>query len=282
MIDVNKVQEYESLIDDPNCNENKIQDFLEKNTMFIPKRFMENHGISGNVIISKLQLGTKYETDFAFVSKCTNYWNVVLIEIEKPNKNIFNKEDNFSAEYTHAKGQINLWKESIEQDSSLKESVLKSLDNLFFPISMKNNPINFKYVLVYGRSNEINNEQRKLRFNQENNRDSDISVVTYDRLKTCWENQAYSNAIIANIKKGNKLIIKNIPECDFDTSLFAYISPSKIEISRKQIEMLKRYGYEMEEWLNNFSLYINNKQASLNNLITNPKNVFCEKRRFDD
>ena len=282
MIDVNKMQEYEFLINDANCDENKIQDFLEKNTMFIPKKYMENHGISGNVIISKLQLGTKYETDFAFVSKCTNYWNVVLIEIEKPNKKIFNKEDNFSSEYTHAKGQINLWKENIEQDSSLKESVLKSLDNLFFPINMKNNPINFKYVLVYGRSNEINNEQRKLRFNQENNRDSDISVVTYDRLKTCWENQAYSNAIIANIKKGNKLIIKNIPECDFDTSLFAYISPSKIEISRNQIEMLKKYGYEMEEWLNNFSLYINNKKASSNNLTTNLKTTSFEKLKFND
>lgn len=272
-------EEFEKLINDTNCTESKIQKFLELNTDFIPKKFMENHGISGNVIISKLKLGTQYETDFAFVSKCTNYWNVVLIEIEKPCKKIFTTSNDFTAEFTHAKGQILNWKSLICQDSSLKNNLVKSLDNLFFPMEMKNNPINIKYVLVYGRSEEINNEERKRLFNLENNQNPDIAIVTYDRLKTRWENQCYSNCIIANIQQGNKLAIKYIPDIDFDTSLFAYVSPSKIIIKDEDINKLKNYGYEMDEWKKDFRLKINNKKADLQEIGGfNTKTIFSKEK----
>ena len=62
-------KDFEEFISRSDINENDVQEYLEKNTELIPKKFMENHGISENIIISKLPIGLKYITDFAFVSK---------------------------------------------------------------------------------------------------------------------------------------------------------------------------------------------------------------------
>ena len=51
-IEKETIDQFDSLLS--SCDdENQMQTFLESNTVFIPKRFMENHGISNNVIISK-------------------------------------------------------------------------------------------------------------------------------------------------------------------------------------------------------------------------------------
>ena len=108
-------------------DENEVQDFIEKHSQFIPRKYMENHGISANVVVSKLPIGNKWQTDFAFVSKCSNYWNIVLIEIEDPKKLIFTKDDKFTQSFNYARQQVEEWKNKIKDDYTLQESIKKSL-----------------------------------------------------------------------------------------------------------------------------------------------------------
>jgi hypothetical protein len=60
------------------------QAFLEKHTPFIPREFVQNHGIGCNLVLRKLPFGADYKTDFFYFSKSTDDWNAVFIELEKP------------------------------------------------------------------------------------------------------------------------------------------------------------------------------------------------------
>lgn len=269
-------KDFEEFISRSDINENDVQEYLEKNTELIPKKFMENHGISENIIISKLPIGLKYITDFAFVSKCTIYWNIVLIEIEDPKKKMFTQADDFSADFTKAKGQIDNWKSLLNYDSNAKESLECSLKTLIVPERMRDNPINIKYVLVYGRSSEINNDIRKKKFAQLND-SSDVAVVTYDSLKNRWENTKLGNCMIANIVSGDKLSLKIVPDENFDTGIFSEIHPTKLEINNAQKNIFKKYGYQIDEWEKGYMLYVNCRLSEATGAMGN----VLGKRKFD-
>lgn len=269
-------KDFENFINKADINENDVQEYLEKNTELIPKKFMENHGISENVIISKLPIGLKYVTDFAFVSKCTIFWNIVLIEIEDPKKKMFTQKDDFSADFTQAKGQIDNWKSLLNYDKNEKELLEKSLKTLLVPERMRDNPINIKYVLVYGRSSEINNDTRKKKFAQLNG-SSDVAVVTYDSLKNRWENTKLGNCIIANIVSGDKLSLKIVPDENFDTGIFSEIHPSQLIINEVQKNIFRKYGYQIDDWEKGYMLYVNCKQSEANGTMGSVLN----KRKFD-
>ena len=104
---------------------------------------------------------------------------------------------------------------------------------------MSTNPINFKYVLVYGRSLEINNDNRKTAFNHLANDSNEFTVVTYDRLLSRWENQGSLINLIASVVDGNKLKLKYVPDLDFESTLFAYVNPSMVVIDDCCKEKLK-------------------------------------------
>lgn len=53
--------------------ENQIQEFLEENTIFIPMLFLLNHHLHMNCVISKFKLGNEFVTDFAYLTKNSDY-----------------------------------------------------------------------------------------------------------------------------------------------------------------------------------------------------------------
>ena len=72
---------------DKTVDENTMQDFLEMHTPFIPTPFMQNHGLHFNSFISKFPVGPWF-TDFAYLTKSTVEWYLVLMEIESPHKKL--------------------------------------------------------------------------------------------------------------------------------------------------------------------------------------------------
>ena len=104
-------EQYFDVIEKNGNTENQIQEFLEENTIFIPMPFLLNHYLHMNCVISKFKLGNEFVTDFAYLTKSSDYWEFVLVEFEDAKKKIFtNDKENiyFHSQFNHAYVQIPL------------------------------------------------------------------------------------------------------------------------------------------------------------------------------
>lgn len=254
-IDEILIDNFKKLINDDNKNENDIQQFLEKNTELIPLPIILNHWLHFNVVISKLKLGGGYITDFAYLTKSSDIWNLVLVELEDSKKKIFlknNENIKFSSEFNNAYDQIMEWKAYINDN---KQDVLKKVDVLRKPLS--NNSVKIKYVLIIGRNKEKDNCERRRRMFAEKSND-DIKVLTYDSLISSYERSHYkiNKLILSEWKEGFKT--KFVPE-NFDSNIFSYLSSEHLKIKDEHIKILKKQGYLIDRWLKGKSLRINGK-----------------------
>ena len=173
------LEQYFDVIEKNGNTENQIQEFLEENTIFIPMPFLLNHYLHMNCVISKFKLGNEFVTDFAYLTKSSDYWEFVLVELEDAKKKIFtNDKENiyFHSEFNHAYDQITSWKAYVNKN---REAILHQIDKLRVPLN--ENSVRFKYVLVIGRNAEKNNsEKRRAMFAEKS--DNDIRVMTYESL----------------------------------------------------------------------------------------------------
>lgn len=183
------LEQYFDVIEKKSNTENQIQEFLEENTIFIPMPFLLNHHLHMNCVISKFKLGNEFVTDFVYLTKSSDYWEFVLVELEDAKKKIFtNDKENiyFHSEFNHAYDQIISWKAYVNKN---REAILHQIDKLRVPLN--ENSVRFKYVLVIGRNSEKNNsEKRRAMFAEKS--DNDIRVMTYDSLISQCESVPYN------------------------------------------------------------------------------------------
>lgn len=250
------IDEFNKVLDDQLSNENDIQTFLETNSEMIPLPFLNGHHLHHTTIISKFRLGNEYVTDFAYLTKCSDYWYFILIELEDSKKRIFNKDREniyFSAEFNHAYDQITAWKAYINDN---RESILRKIDKIRVPL--RENPVYFKYVLIVGRNEDKENSERKIKMFAQKN-DSDTKVMTYDSVISMCKHLPYiQTKIILSPWKDQGFTVKYVPE-NLSTSLFAYVSPEFLKIDQNNIDKLKSQDYQMDEWRNGNSLILNDK-----------------------
>ena len=233
------LEQYFDVIEKNGNTENQIQEFLEENTIFIPMPFLLNHYLHMNCVISKFKLGNEFVTDFAYLTKSSDYWEFVLVELEDAKKKIFtNDKENiyFHSEFNHAYDQITSWKAYVNKN---REAILHQIDKLRVPLN--ENSVRFKYVLVIGRNAEKNNsEKRRAMFAEKS--DNDIRVMTYDSLVSQCESVPYNGEkIILSTWKEQGFKIKKLPKQEISTSLFAYLKPEYLKISERDIEILKEH-----------------------------------------
>ncbi len=125
----------------------------------------------------KLRLGA-HVTDFVFRELAQEY---VLVELERPNLPLFNKNGDESGSLRHARGQITDWKRYIEDNLSTvqREAGLEGIS------------VNPKSLIVIGRSRMLSDEHRRRLVTAENETPKS-RVVTYDDLyehaKAVFEN----------------------------------------------------------------------------------------------
>ena len=262
------ITEFKSLIDSENKNENDIQKFLEDNTELIPLPWRLNHGLHFNVVISKLRIGGGYITDFAYLTKSSDIWELVLVELEDSKKNIFlknNENIKFSREFNHAYDQIMEWKSYINDN---KQDLLKTINILRTPLSK--NMVKVKYVLIIGRNKEKDNCERRRRMFAEKSSD-DVKVMTYDSLISTYKNNDYqtNKLILSQWREGFE--VKFVPD-KLSSNIFAYIAPEYLKIKDEQIEKLKKQDYQMDRWLSGSFLTVNQKydDETFANITTNP------------
>ena len=232
--------------------------------------FLLNHYLHMNCVISKFKLGNEFVTDFAYLTKSSDFWEFVLIELEDPKKRIFTKDKEniyFHSHFNNAYDQILSWRAYINKN---REMVLRKIDKLRVPLN--ENPVRFRYVLVIGRNYEKeDSEKRRAMFAEKSN--ENIRVMTYDSLISQCQSLPYnSEKIILSSWKDQGFKIKKLPKQDIHTSLFAYLKPEYLQISEEDIELLKKEDYQIDVWKMGRALEYNDKYdaATFAERTTNP------------
>ncbi len=278
-MDESLIKLYKEVLNDPDKTEDDVQDFLEHHTQLIPLPIMENHGLNMNTVISKFRLGNEAITDFSYLTKSSNLWQFVMIELENQHKKVFKESGDrveFTADFNRGLDQIRSWRVYIDEN---REQVLRQIEKLLQPINMADNPVYFKYVLIMGRDDgesghtEFNTKRRKHLANLMEN--EGIKVLSYDTLYRQYINfwGVDNEKVVLSPWHEQCYSIKSIPAGKIGATLFTFLSPEYLKVSAEQEKRLAKEGYEMGEWRNGFSLYINQKQAM--------DKLLKEKRRFD-
>lgn len=249
-------QSFIALIDDQTKNENDVQRFLEDHTELIPLPFLSGHYLHFSSVISKFKLGGEYITDFAYLTKCSDYWEVVLMELEDATKKIFTKDKEniyFSADFNHACDQISSWKAYIDTN---KDKILYQLQKIRVPLG--ENPVRFKYVLIIGRNSEKEDcEKHTKMFAQKN--DGDTKIMTYDSVVSLCEHLPYTTTkLILSPWKEQGFKIKCVPP-DIHTAIFGYMTPEYLKVGQSELEKLKQQDYQMDAWIEGKRLEYNDK-----------------------
>ncbi len=246
-------------LNEENKNENDLQRFLEEHSYYlVPEQF--GHGIMHNALISKFPLGVKYKTDYVYLCKDTVHWTLYLVELEDAKKPLIRSDGKMTSELTQAIGQIQDWKYYIDSGEG-KQFIQHALKRfLYFNPIMGNNPIDFKYILVIGRSNQSMQEyEKKIRYT---NSTSYMTLLTYDSLVNNfrYNNQWSKEHIILTLRDGDKFKVKYIPD-NLDTSIFASLGPNELELDFGNRNKLINCGYDIEEWEKGNLLVYNNRET---------------------
>ncbi|MBT1262763.1 DUF4263 domain-containing protein [Pseudomonas sp. VS40] len=172
-------QEFVKLLNEAHT-EQVYQSFLEKHTQFIPREFVQNHGIHFDLVFRKLHLASDYAPDFFYMSKSSADWNLVLIEIEKPQSKYFKDGTNdLHPDFVLAFNQILQWRAWFENHSNYIGFINGTLGSIREPMGY--NSCHVKYVLVHGRRDEFAEnavKRNKIKAMEQH----DVKILSYDSL----------------------------------------------------------------------------------------------------
>jgi hypothetical protein len=251
------IGKFYELLSTENVTEQDCQDYLELNSELIFAPFLLNHWIHFGAIISKFPLDTALVTDFAYLTKSSDFWHFVLVELEHPNKQLFRTNPGQivpTAELTTAIAQIHTWQDFVHRNSN---EVLRRLLPLRKPLT--NNPVIFKYLLVIGRSEQKSKNQR-MRDRLARLGNNDFLICTYDSLISAYqESPKLKKNIIRMIR--NRFDIKYLH--GEPGAMFAHLTPEDLIISPEQREILLSLGYEIDKWEQGELLRYNNKKTKM-------------------
>lgn len=218
---------------DEKHGEQVYQDFLERNTEFIPRDFVQNHGIHFSLVLRKLSFGADYKSDFFFFSKSSDDWHAVFVEIEKPQSRYFTDKGNrLHQDFQAAVSQIKQWKAWLSAPNN-KSAFLQSLASFQVPIHMSVNPTNCKFVLVHGRRDEYsgNLDRRRLIHSYE---EDDFKIMSFDSLA---ENLTSKQKLMIGVRHNGFIDLQG--DEITDGSMFSCMEPTQLRVSAKVLGILK-------------------------------------------
>lgn len=206
--------------------EQVYQDFIEKNPRLVPHEFVQNHGIHFELVLRKVPFGADFKSDLFYMSKSSDDWNAVFVELEKPQSKFFKGASNvFHPDFVQALQQINQWRAWFLADGNQKSFLNGTINAIRLPAVMARNPTYNKYVLVFGRRAEYaENEERRLLIKGQET--GDFKIITYDSLV---ENLKFKHDLFVGVRLNNH--IKLLSETLVDDALFSWMDPSQISVS---------------------------------------------------
>jgi Domain of unknown function (DUF4263) len=214
--------------------EQVYQTFMEKHTCFIPREFVQNHGIGCGIVLRKLAFGADYKSDFFFFSKSSDDWNAVFIELEKLSSQFFRgNTDDFHPDFLKAVQQIKQWKAWFLSDQN-KGSFLSTVSAIQVPEHMANNPTYNKYVLVFGRRSQYEGNENRRRLVSANE-EADFKIITFDSLM-----EDLSAKPKVTIGSRHNQYIDILTDEITNPSLCSWVEPTRLRVSKKLHEKLEK------------------------------------------
>ncbi len=218
---------------DEEHNEQVYQDFLETHTRFIPREFVQNHGVGQRLVLRKLSFAADYKTDFFYFSKSSDDWNAVFIELERPSSRFFKKNINeFHADFLNAVQQINCWKAWFLSDQN-KGSFLSTVSTIQVPQHMVRNPTYNKYVLVFGRRSEYASNKDRRRLVRAMEAD-DFKILTFDSLAEDLRGK-YKLSVGSRHNQFIDILTDEITE----PALYSWVEPTQLRVSKALYKKIK-------------------------------------------
>lgn len=178
---------YQELLNEQGDDEKVFQKFFERNTSFLPGshsefgQAMSGHDPIHGCLISQPKirgLNTRVP-DFMWLSYDSVVFSPVLIEIEAPNKRLFNSDGTPTSNFTRAKNQLDEWRAHLS----------RPLNQLNFyedyDIDLETRKLNFEpfYILIYGRRSEVKgNEFLTSKKRSLIDKSSQQRLISFDRL----------------------------------------------------------------------------------------------------
>lgn len=251
--------EFERLLADNDKDENDIQAFLEQHTEFLDtSSWLLNHRLHMNCVIAKFPIAGR-TAHFAYLTKSSDRWILVLVEIERASKSLFtmsSKHVGSSGEFNEAVAQAAVWRDHWEDR---REQVRDRLLPLLVPPPMARNRIELRRVLVIGRSRTKDHNQAQRDRIATIEEDQKIKILTYDSLLRSYrDGRGEKKCVLSPRSKG--FAIKRLD--GLPKLLFAYVFPENLEVSAAIGSELKAHGYQIDAWRNNQLLRFNEKWLS--------------------
>mgnify|MGYP002652352122 CR=1 FL=1 len=250
---------FEQLLDDADKDENDIQTFLEQHTELLDaSAWLLNHRLHMNCVIAKFPIGGR-TADFAYLTKSSDRWTLVLVEIERANKPLFtssSKHVGNSSAFNEALAQTTVWRDHWEQHQA---EVRERLLPLLVPPPMAQNRIELRRVLVIGRSTGKDFSQTQRDRIASIEADQKIKILTYDSLLRSYRSGWGEKKCVLS-PRSTGYSIKHLD--GFPNLIFAYVLPEHLSVPASIEARLKAEGYQMEAWRNNQLLRFNEKWAS--------------------
>ena len=209
-------KEWPLVLDKSGGDEKKLQDFLERHPCLLPggeasiESVGGHHGPYPGAVISQPRLSSdkEYRPDFLWLTKYSDAFIPVLIELESATKRWFRKDGKVTSQLKDAIYQVAEWKSWFESPENLLQF------HKMFGISdaiREHLSIDPAYVLIYGRREEY--FQTRYNKNRNSIRPDWMTWSTYDRLKPNYDSR---NWITIKILKGQWTVISIPPTFDFE------------------------------------------------------------------
>ncbi|EPM7999745.1 DUF4263 domain-containing protein [Vibrio parahaemolyticus] len=218
-------EDFLKLLDEEH-GEQVYQEFLEQNSALIPREFIQNHGLHFDLVMRKMSLAKDYTPDFFYMSKSSADWNLVLVEIEKPQSKYFkNEKHDLHGDFLAGLDQIARWRAWFDNSSNKDAFINGTIDPIRVPSSMRRNPCHIKYVLVHGRRSEFEGNDIKKGLIRARETD-DFKIMSYDSLV---ESLHTKDHLYVGVRKNEVFEIRS-PHFAGE-NIFSWVDPSYLKIT---------------------------------------------------
>jgi Domain of unknown function (DUF4263) len=221
---VDEEEEFRALLDAGRA-EQEYQAFLERHSRFVPREFVQNHGIHANLVVRKLAMARDYTSDLFYIAKSSGDTNFVFVELEKPSGRLFKRNNEFHADLLKGLDQVDRWRAWLSNRANL-EGFVNGTVKWLQTYGMRDNPVYMKFVLVIGRRAEVaqNDLRRNLLAAKER---EDFKIVSYDSL---LEDVASKRPLYVGVRRNEYIEIESTVYAG--EGLFSLVPPERLRINQ--------------------------------------------------
>jgi hypothetical protein len=205
--------------------EQVYQQIMEKHTVLIPREFVQNHSIHFDMVFRKISLAKDYAPDFFYLSKSSADWNLVFIEIEKPQSRYFKEQSNdLHQDFLAGLDQIARWRAWFDNPANISGFVDGTIAPVRAPEIMRRNKCYIKYVLIHGRRPEFEGSELRRSLIRDREAD-DFHIISFDSLAEALHTKSL---LYLCVRKNEHVEI--VSDRFIDESAFAWMDLSQLKI----------------------------------------------------